>query len=179
MPGARSDWRVRPVAPAMAAFSRARDIGPIAYSRAFLGRRLLRVLHPSSRRCHYYYYYHRSARDVYLYELPVVPARLVRATRSFHEQTASGFPGARPDGVTRTVVEGRPNSATDVYYIYAFGKRENPGYLDATGEQSLLVSNTPENTACRMYSVIDEIVLCLEQRLAIARSACGLPSISS
>lgn len=80
LPGARSDWRVRPVAPAMAAFSRARDIGPIAYSRAFLGRRLLRVLHPSSRRCHYYYYYHRSARDVYLYELPVVPARLVRTT---------------------------------------------------------------------------------------------------
>lgn len=58
-----SDWIVRRVLPAMAAFSRARVIGPIVSSRAFLGG-------DSNAsyicRCYHYYYYHRSSFDVHL-----------------------------------------------------------------------------------------------------------------
>ena len=69
-----SDWIVRQVLPAMAAFSRTRVIGPIVSSRAFLGG-------DSNAsyicRCCHHYYYHRGSLDVHLYEFPAEPATSV------------------------------------------------------------------------------------------------------
>lgn len=94
LPGASSDWRVRSVAPAMAAFSRARDIGPIAYSRAFLGG------HCYASRIRLFVVIIIiiiiAAGDVYLYELPAASAMLVRTTR--FRGIASSFVRFAPDG---------------------------------------------------------------------------------
>lgn len=112
--GVRSDWRVRQVAPAMAAFSRARDIGPIAYSRAFLGRGLphaSRIRLPSS--LSLLLLLSSQRRDVHLYELPVVSAESVRERR----REAVGIRAAlfaRPsaDGAAGAIVEGTYEAST-------------------------------------------------------------------
>lgn len=80
-----SDWIVRRVLPAMAAFSRARVIGPIVSSRAFLGGDSNASY--ICRCCHHYYYYHRGSLDVHLYEFPAEPAMSI--TRFLSEVSAS------------------------------------------------------------------------------------------